>query len=98
MSDLGEIREMFHAIDKKLDTHVTETRIYREEKDKKDSAIIKTLYSEDVGLVYTVDRLKQSEQLNKVHKKLMVTLFGVPIVGWIIQSLVNFFHVSSHQP
>lgn len=98
MSDLGEIREMFHAIDKKLDTHVSETRIYREEKDKRDSSIIKTLYAQDTGLVYTVDRLRENEKLNKVHKKLMVTLFGVPIVGWILEALFHFFNITPHQP
>ena len=83
---------MLHGIDKKLDTHISDTTIYRQNQSSKTDEHHKTLYGEEHGLVYAIRSLKAISNQNEKHKKLMITLFGVPIAGWLIQSFINLFN------
>ena len=80
---------MFHAIDKKLDSHITETKAYREGEAKKNQEHHTTLYLRPGGIIYEVESLKESVKQNAKHKAWMLTLFGIPIFGWLIEAALQ---------
>lgn len=98
MSDLSEIRDYLksidsrtHDTDKKLDSHIAETKVYREMEKGTTHEHHVTLYDKEHGLVYGVDRLKESQKTSEKNSKMLMGLFGVPIVGLLLESAWKFF-------
>jgi hypothetical protein len=64
MSELSDIKDSIHEIKTIMTGHISETKAYREEKDKVISALTSTVWNKDgkPGLETQVDRLVQKEQ------------------------------------